>query len=57
MLSFEQLEKRLAMASVVSNELLADSSTGLVDQDNEHSDWIELSRESSLRCDAGSRER
>ena len=41
-LSFERLESRLAMAGVVINEFLADNATNIVDQDGEHSDWIEL---------------
>src|SRR5262245_9067708 len=40
-LTFETLEPRLQMA-VVINEFMATNTNGLVDQDNAHSDWIEL---------------
>src|SRR5688572_26784635 len=38
---FEGLERRRLMA-VVINEFLANNNNGIVDQDNDHSDWIEL---------------
>jgi hypothetical protein len=41
-LSFERLESRLAMAGVVIHEFVADNASGLVDQDGDRSDWIEL---------------
>lgn len=41
-LSFERLEPRLVMAGVVIHEFLAENSSGLADQDGQHSDWIEL---------------
>ena len=37
----ETLEHRRLLA-VVINEFLANNNTGIVDQDNDHSDWIEL---------------
>ncbi len=41
-LGIERLEPRLVMTGVVINELLASNVDGIVDQDGEHSDWIEL---------------
>lgn len=41
-LTFERLEPRLAMAGVVINEFVADNANGLMDQDGDRSDWIEL---------------
>src|SRR6266550_1408494 len=38
----EALERRRMLAGVVINEFLADNNTSIVDQDNDHSDWIEL---------------
>jgi hypothetical protein len=38
----ESLERRRLMAGVVINEFLADNVNGIVDQDNFHSDWIEI---------------
>jgi len=40
--AMETLEERRLFAGVVINEFLADNSTGIVDEDNTHSDWIEL---------------
>jgi hypothetical protein len=41
-LRFEQLEARLAMTGVVINEFLASNTAGIVDQDGDRNDWIEL---------------
>jgi hypothetical protein len=41
-LRFEQLEARLAMTGVVINEFLASNTEGIVDQDGDRNDWIEL---------------
>src|SRR5437764_14710784 len=38
----ESLEQRRLLAGVVINEFLADNQAGIVDEDNTHSDWIEL---------------
>src|SRR5436309_488025 len=38
----ETLEQRRLLAGVVINEFLAENQAGIVDQDNTHSDWIEL---------------
>src|SRR5438046_2695976 len=38
----ESLEQRRLMAGVIINEFLANNNTGIVDQDSDHSDWIEL---------------
>src|SRR4051812_6621007 len=40
--SFESLECRRLLAGVVINEFLANNNNGILDQDNDHSDWIEL---------------
>src|SRR4051812_6874928 len=39
---FEKLELRQMLAGVQINEVLADNSNGITDQDGDHSDWIEL---------------
>ena len=41
-LSIEQLEPRLALAGVIINEFLALNDDGLMDEDGDRSDWIEL---------------
>ncbi len=38
----ESLEQRRLMAGVIINEFLANNNSGIVDQDNDHSDWIEI---------------
>src|SRR4051812_30550156 len=38
----EALERRRLLAGVVINEFLADNSSSIVDQDNDHSDWMEI---------------
>ncbi len=46
--AFESLEPRWALAaSVVINEFLAHNASGIVDQDSDHSDWIELKNTSA----------
>jgi hypothetical protein len=50
-LSFERLESRLAMAGVVIHEFLADNTTGLVDQDGDRSDWVELKNTDAVPVD------
>jgi hypothetical protein len=50
-LSFEHLESRLAMAGVVIQEFLADNASGLVDQDGDRSDWIELKNTDTVPVD------
>ena len=43
----ESLEPRWALAAnVVINEFLADNTAGIVDQNSDHSDWIELKNSS-----------
>ena len=40
---FEPLEpRRLLVVDVVINEFVADNANGLLDQDGDHSDWIEI---------------
>src|SRR5689334_1363813 len=52
--AFETLELRLAMAAnVVINEFLAHNATGIVDQDSDHSDWIELKNTSASAVNLG----
>jgi hypothetical protein len=46
-LRFERLEPRLARAAVIINEFLASNVDGVVDQDGDHSDWIELKNTSA----------
>lgn len=50
---FERLEPRLALAGVVINEFLASNVHGIVDQDGDHSDWIELKNTNSSPVDLG----
>ena len=50
-LSFERLEPRLVMAGVVIHEFLAENSGGLVDQDGQHSDWIEVKNTAAAAAD------
>ena len=50
-LSFQQLEPRLAMAGVVIHEFVADNASGLLDQDGDRSDWIELKKHDAVPVD------
>jgi hypothetical protein len=50
-LLFERLESRLAMAGVVIHEFLAANATGLLDQDGDRSDWIELKNTDAVPSD------
>src|SRR4051812_2320645 len=49
----ESLETRRLLAGVVINEFLADNQAGIVDQDNDHSDWIELRNTDSSAVNLG----
>src|SRR6185437_13035279 len=49
----EMLEGRQYLAGVVINEFLANNNTGIVDQDNDHSDWIELLNTDSTSVNLG----
>jgi hypothetical protein len=50
-LRLEHLEPRLVMTGVVINEFLASNVDGIVDQDGDHSDWIELVNTSAAPVD------
>ena len=50
-LSFERLESRLAMADVTIHEFVADNASGLLDQDGDRSDWIELKNTGAVPID------
>src|SRR5262245_34549156 len=50
-LAFERLEPRLVMAGVVINEFLASNTKGIIDENGDHSDWIELKNTGAAAAD------
>jgi hypothetical protein len=50
-LSFEQLESRLALTGVVINEFLAQNTSGLMDEEGDRTDWIELKNTTAAPID------
>lgn len=50
---FERLEPRLALASVMINEILAVNDKGITDQDGDRSDWIELKNSDTVPVNIG----